>query len=169
MRVRKSIFKIIRLFNKSRAAKFLGVKVGKDCRLIIEDYGTEPWLIEIGNNVTITSGVKLLTHDGSTCLAKDEKGRRYKYGRITIGDNVFIGVNAIVLPGITIGNNVIIGAGSVVTRSVASDSVVTGNPARHIKSFTDTINYHLLYSISDQDWNKKCTFRENVEIFQNLK
>ncbi|WP_419912160.1 sugar O-acetyltransferase [Hoeflea sp.] len=52
---------------------------------------------------------------------------------VTIGDNVWIGGGAIVLPGITIGDNAIIGAGSVVTRDVATGSTVVGNPARAIE------------------------------------
>lgn len=169
MRIKKVIFKLIRFFSKNLAARFVGVRFGQNCRLIIEDFGTEPWLIEIGNNVTITSGVKLLTHDGSTWLARDENGRRYKYGRIKIGNNVFIGTNSIILPNITIEDNVIIGAGSVVTKSIVTNSVFVGNPAKYVKSYNDVINNYILNSISDKNWNKGKSYKENIEFFLESK
>lgn len=53
---------------------------------------------------------------------------------VIIGDNVWIGANATILPGVTIGNHVIIGAGSVVVRNIPDKSLVVGNPSRIIKS-----------------------------------
>lgn len=117
-------------------ARRLGVKVGESCRIYIQSWGSEPFLISIGDRVTITSGVKLLTHDGSTWLVRDQNGRRYqRYAPITIGSDVFIGVNTIVMPGVTIGSRVVIGAGSVVTKNIPDNSVAVGNPARVITSF----------------------------------
>ena len=52
---------------------------------------------------------------------------------ITIGNNVWIGAGVIVLAGVTIGDNTVVGAGSVVTKSIASNTVVAGNPAREIR------------------------------------
>jgi acetyltransferase-like isoleucine patch superfamily enzyme len=119
-------------------ARYLGVNVGERCRLYIYSWGSEPFLITIGNGVTIASGVVILTHDGSTGVIHDKNGSRYQhYSRVTIGSNVFIGVNSIIMPGIKIGNNVVIGAGSVVTKDVVDDSVVVGNPARIISTYTD--------------------------------
>lgn len=119
-----------------RYAQKLGVTVGDSCRIYISSWGSEPFLISIGDRVTITSGVKLLTHDGSTWLIRDEQGRRYqRYAPISIGSDVFIGVNTIVMPGVTIGSRVVIGAGSVVTKDVPDNSVAVGNPARVISSF----------------------------------
>jgi acetyltransferase-like isoleucine patch superfamily enzyme len=83
-------------------ARYKGVQVGDNCRVYTRNFGSEPWLISIGDKVTVTSGVVLLTHDGSTWLMNDEKGRRYLYRRIEIGNNVFIGVNSIVMPGVKI-------------------------------------------------------------------
>lgn len=80
--------------------------------------------------------MKLLTHDGSSWLVRDGQGRRYqRYAPISIGSDVFIGVNSIVMPGITIGSRVVIGAGSVVTKDVPDNSVAVGNPARVVSSF----------------------------------
>ena len=98
------------------------------------------WLIEIGDNVTLATGVKLLAHDASTSLI-DKVGT--KIGRITIGNNVFIGAYSIVLPGVTIGDNVVVGAGSVVTKDIPSNSVVAGNPAAFICSFDEYSRKHV--------------------------
>ena len=132
-------------------AKVLGVKVGSNCRIYIKEFGSEPWLISIGDNVTITSGVKLLTHDGSTWLIRDNRGRRYFYAKVTIGNNVFIGVNSIIMPGVIIGNNVIIGAGSVVTKSIPNGLIVAGNPARIIGEFKNFEDRALVQYCSDSD------------------
>lgn len=90
----------------------------------------EPYLIEIGNNVTISTNVELITHDN--CAIKLYEDATDFVGKITIGDNCFIGANTVVLPGVSIGENSIIGAGSVVTKSIPSDCVASGNPAKVI-------------------------------------
>jgi acetyltransferase-like isoleucine patch superfamily enzyme len=119
-------------------ARKKGVKIGENCRIYIKSWGSEPFLVSIGDNVTVTSGVKFITHDGSTCLVKDEQGKRYqRFAKIEVGSNVFIGVNTIVMPGVTIGSNVVIGAGSVVTKDIPDNSVAIGVPARVVTSFDD--------------------------------
>lgn len=128
------------VFGSIKYARKKGVTVGENCRLYIKSWGSEPFLISMGDNVTITSGVKLITHDGSTCLVKNNKGKRYqRFAPIKIGSNVFIGVNSIIMPGVTIGSNVVIGAGSVVTKDIPDDSVAIGVPAKVVSSFAD---YH---------------------------
>lgn len=71
-------------------------------------------------------------------MAHDNSLKRHigilKVGKVTIGNNVFIGAKSLILPNVTIGNNVIIGAGSVVVHSVPDNVVIAGNPARIIKS-----------------------------------
>lgn len=119
------------------AARARGVKIGDGCRIYTSSFGWEPWLISIGDRVTVTSGVQFITHDGATWLLRDEKGRRYRYAPIEIGNDVFIGVNSIILPGVRIGNRVIVGAGSVVSRSIPNNCVVAGVPARFIKTFDE--------------------------------
>lgn len=127
----------LRAFGGVRYARRLGVSVGEDCRVITTNFGTEPFLIEMGHRVTVAAGVVFLTHDGATWLLRDDSGRRQEYRRIVIGSNVFIGHSVILLPGVKIGDNVIIGAGTVVTRSIPSDSVVAGNPARFLCSYQE--------------------------------
>jgi acetyltransferase-like isoleucine patch superfamily enzyme len=142
--------------------KYIGVKFGKNCRIYVRNFGSEPWLINIGNNVTITSGVKILTHDGSLCLFQDDNGRRFSYNRVVIGDNVFIGVNSIILPGVIIGNNVIIGAGSVVTKSIPNNSIVGGNPAKFIKSFEEYKSNSLLYNVSESELDYSISYKNRI-------
>ena len=99
---------------------------------------SRPYLIKIGNNVQITRGVTILTHGFDWSVIKGKYGDILgSSGGVEIGDNVFIGMNSIVLKGCHIGNNVIIGAGSVITHSIKSDSVVAGNPARVLMSLDD--------------------------------
>lgn len=102
----------------------------------------------IGNNCTIT-GAYLLGHDASPTLFIDDlivhkdvwkNGSRRSYrAPIRIGDNVFIGVNAIILPGIHIGDNIVIAAGSIVSCDLESNFVYAGNPAKKIKSIEEYI------------------------------
>ena len=96
---------------------------------------TRPWLIEIGDNVRITIGVKFLTHGYDWSVLKGKYGEVLgSAGKVKIGDNCFIGMNTVILKGTTIGNNTIIGSGSLVTGGYPSDCVIAGNPARVICS-----------------------------------
>lgn len=124
---------IIHLKGKEHFARSKGAKIGENCSIRTKYFGTEPYLIEIGDNVTIAADVKLITHDGSGSLF----GRRFRYRKIIIGNNVFIGMNSIVLLGVKVGDNVIVGAGSVLTKSIPSNSVVAGNPANIIMTYEE--------------------------------
>ncbi len=141
----------------------IGGSVGENCRILTTSFGSEPWLISIGDHTTITSGVKLLTHDGSTWLVNDEKGRRYSFNRITIGSNVFVGVNSIVMPGVSIEDNVIVAAGSVVTKSVPQGTIVGGNPAKIIGSFDDYVERALAQFVSDDELDQNLDYRTRIE------
>lgn len=123
-------------YNKHKVySKYLGVKFGQNVRILhYPRWGSEPFLIEIGNNVTITRGVAFVNHDGGVALFRDEYSGLNSYGKIKVGSNVFIGINTIILPGVTIGDNVVIGAGSIVNKSIEPNLVVAGIPARKIKS-----------------------------------
>ena len=97
-------------------------------------WGTEPWIITLGNNVYITNGVRFVTHDGGTLLFRDQVPDLEITKPITIGNDVYIGNNVLLLPGVTIGNKVIIGAGAVVTHDIPDNSVAVGVPAKVIKT-----------------------------------
>ena len=86
--------------------------------------------VVIGDNCLITSGAKIISHDGSSRMIDQSD---YGEGEVKIGNNVFIGVNAVILRNVTIGDNSVIGAGAIVSKDVPSCSVVVGNPARVIK------------------------------------
>lgn len=144
-------------------ARYKGVKVGDSCRIYTTSFGSEPWMISIGNKVTITSGVILLTHDGSTWLMNDEKGRRYLYRRVEIGNNIFIGVNSIIMPGVKIEDNVIIAAGSIVTKSVPSGVIIAGNPAKIIGDYDAYQKEVLENYITDKDIDYTLDYQKRIE------
>lgn len=143
--------------------KSLGGTVGSNCRIYTTTFGSEPCLISIGNHVTITSGVKILTHDGATWLTRDQKGRRYSFKKTIIGNHVFIGVNSIIMPGVIIEDRVIVAAGSLVTKSIPSGSIVGGNPARIIGSYDSYEKRALEQFVSDEDLDKQLPYRERIE------
>jgi acetyltransferase-like isoleucine patch superfamily enzyme len=132
--------------NKILFLRTQGVRIGTDCDIITKanNFGSEPWLVEIGNHVTLTLGVTFITHDASSRLFRDKihgMNRHFgnRYGTIRILDNSFIGINAIILPGVTIGPDSIVGTGSLVTRTVPPSTVWAGNPARHICTLDEFI------------------------------
>lgn len=96
---------------------------------VVDD--TRAWMIEIGDNVSITQGVTILTHGYDWSVLKGKYGDVLgSAGHVRIGSNVFIGMNATILKGVTIGDNVVIGANSLINKDVPSDCVVVGNPQR---------------------------------------
>lgn len=107
-----------------------GITVGEKCRIFTNVTSTEPYLISIGDHVTISSGVSFITHDNG--IIKVLEGKTDVVGPVTVGDRCFIGMNSTLLPGVTLGENCIVGAGSVVTRSFPPHTVLAGNPARAI-------------------------------------
>lgn len=112
-----------------------GLKLGKDYNIqgecIIDP--SHCWLIEIGDRVTLAPRVHILAHDAST---KHALGYTV-LGGVAIGSDVFVGAGTIILPCVEIGDKVIIGAGSVVSRSIPSNSVAVGNPAKVIGTYDD--------------------------------
>jgi maltose O-acetyltransferase len=117
-----------------------GLKLGVNCYIVssVKIDASFPWLISIGDNCTVTANVVILSHDAST---KRDLGFS-KIGVVTIGNNVFIGAGAVILPNVRVGNDVIIGAGSVIADNIPDNSVVVGNPARVICTKQEFINRH---------------------------
>lgn len=115
--------------------KARGMKVGKDVIFIeAPAFGSEPYLIEIGDRTKITAGCTFINHDGAMyvirTMAKYEDARNF--GRIKLGSNCFVGNNCTFLPGSQMGNNCILGAGSVLNSSMPDNSVYAGVPAKFI-------------------------------------
>lgn len=143
MRMLEIIRQLIRWYEKRDPVKYgrkIGVEIGEKCSFTTCPlWGSEPYLITIGNRVRFSGEVMLITHDGGTWVFRENE--KYKnvvrYGGITIGNNVFIGARTIILPNVHIGDNVVVGAGSVVTKSIPSGEVWGGNPAHFISRTSD--------------------------------
>lgn len=125
--------------------KKMGINIVGTPKFISPDVyfdGTDYSLISIGDNVTISREVMLLTHDYSLTNAMATLGKRIERGEgelymlssISIDDNSFIGARTSLLPGTHIGKNVIVGACSVVKGTIPDDSIVVGNPCKIIGS-----------------------------------
>lgn len=144
----------------------MGMKVGKNFKrlhgVILDP--SHCWLIEIGDNVTMAPRVHILCHDAST---KHYLGYT-KIGRVTIGDNVFIGAESVVLPGVTIGNNVIIGANSTVTRDIADNSVVAGSPAKMICTLDAYLEKEKARMKLSPCYGDEYTLRQNVPMEKRM-
>lgn len=115
--------------------KSRGLKVGKGVIFIeAPKFGSEPYLIEIGDRTKITANCTFINHDGAMYVIRsmDKYKDARNFGRIKIGKNCFIGNNCTILPGVEMGNNCILGAGSVLNSSTPPNSVFAGVPARFI-------------------------------------
>jgi acetyltransferase-like isoleucine patch superfamily enzyme len=113
-----------------------GVKIGERVDLIggsPHTFGSEPYLVTIGDDVTISHDVDFITHDGGLRVVRDRWPGAYVYAPITIGHRAFIGAHAVLMPGVTIGDGAVVGVGSVVTRDVPPGTVVAGVPARPVR------------------------------------
>lgn len=124
----KLYLKYLRKHNEIAYWRKQGVFIGNGTKLynVKFDVG-HPWLISIGDDCILTN-CRILTHDASTykLLGKSV------VAKVSIGNNVFIGMDSIILCGVKIGNNAIVGAGSIVTKDVEENTVVAGNPAHVI-------------------------------------
>ncbi|NEG55144.1 acyltransferase [Bifidobacterium platyrrhinorum] len=124
-----------------RYYKKLGLKIGRYCEILNGwNFGSEPYLIALGDYVRVAAGVRFITHDGGVWVLR----HRYPSLKdvdllkpIRVGNNVHIGMNAIIMPGVTIGDNCIIGCSAVVTHDVPDDSVAVGIPARVIENIDE--------------------------------
>lgn len=154
-----------------KLAKKCGVNIGENNYVNSIFWSTEPYLITIGDNCQITNDVKLLTHGGANVLRQNDR-EFDTFGKIKIGNWVYIGSRALIMPGVEIGDNVLIAAGSVVTKSLPSGIVVAGNPAKYIctieeyksrneryntksKSLSNEKKKELLLSLSDESFIHK--------------
>ena len=98
-----------------------GTVIGRNVRLYGRVDRVNPHLVSIGDNVVVGLGSRIIAHG-------PVRGGR----PVSIGSDVYIGANAILLPGVTVGDGCVVGAGAVVTDDVAPMKIVAGNPARVI-------------------------------------
>ena len=129
-----------------------GMKIGNGCSINTWNFLEECYLIEIGDNVQITAGVRIFTHGGGYVLRKLCPNFDC-FGKVCIGNNVYIGNNAMIMPGITIGDNVVIGAGSIVTKNVPDNVVIAGNPAKIVCSIDNYRDKYLQYNLDCKHMN----------------
>jgi len=119
-----------------------GVRIGEGVEIFganLFTFGSEPYLVSIGDRVTISHGVDFITHDGGMRVARAKFPDAYLYGRIQVADDCFLGARCILLPGARVGVGSVIGSGSVVTGEIPPGVVAVGAPAKPVKSVEDYI------------------------------
>ena len=132
-------------------AKFIGVNIGSDNLIKKTHWSSEPYLITIGSHCQLTD-CKIHTHGGGVVV-------RHLYpsfdvfGKVKIGDYCYIGTGSQIMPGVTIGNHVLIAAGSIVTKSVPSNVVIAGNPAKIICSIKDFLEKNKNFDLGTKGLN----------------
>lgn len=136
----------------------LGVRLGTSVSIIEPIspviFSSEPYLISIGSNTTISFDVAFVTHDAATRVIRnlpDGNNETVIYGPISVGENCFIGCRTTILPNVNIGNNTIIGAGSLVNSSIPDNVVAAGVPCKVICTLEEYRKKHkneFLYMVS---------------------
>lgn len=159
MALKKILEYIIKLFCRlffslEKQALMAGVNLGKNNFIASRFWSTEPYLITIGNNCQITAGVKMFTHGGCQVL-RDKYPDFDVFGKITIGNYVYIGSNTLINAGVTIEDNVLIASGSVVTKSLKARAVYGGNPAKYICSLDEYEKRNITKNVSSKHFSKE--------------
>ena len=143
MRIKNISSNIKKRINPSKYWMERGLNAGNNLDIHPSvSFGSEPYLIRLGNNVRITKNVQFITHDGGVIVIRnliEEFKDADLFGTIQVGDNVHIGVNAVIMPGVKIGSNCIIGCGAIVTRDIPCNSVAVGCPARVIETISEYV------------------------------
>lgn len=118
------------IVNKLRSS---GIKIGKNTHVFSNIITSEPYLIEIGENCTISTDVAFITHDASVGAFLGRNNFSDLCGKIIIGNQCFVGNNSILLYGVHLPDKTLVAAGSVVTKSCSEPGcILGGNPAKVI-------------------------------------
>ena len=155
--LRSLYLKICSSESRIRYYRKQGVKIGNGCFIANDvNFGSEPYLVTIGDNVRLTENVSFSNHDGGLWVVR----RLYKEYEnvdiikpIVVGNNVHIGVDAVILPGVKIGNNCIIGYGAIVTKDIPDNCIAVGVPARVIETIDEYIGKNKDLFISTKRMN----------------
>lgn len=175
MKLLKRIYSFfLKRISYERYAKKIGVSIGNNCRLLGEpNFGTEPYLISIGDHVSISGGCAFLTHEGAHWVLKgldSSYNTTFGFGRIRICNNVYIGYGCTVLRGVTIGENTIVGACSLVNRSLEPNCVYAGVPVRKICTLEEWKKKFLAdmpeYNLEEYKKNRKQVILQIVDSFK---
>lgn len=151
-------------------ARFIGVKLGANPIINTKYFGSEPYLIEIGDNVRTSINVYFLNHDGAAHVVRNlykEFEQADIFKKIIIGNNVWIGINVTILSGTKIGDNVIIGAGSIVRGELKPNSVYAGVPVRYICSieeYKEKNSRYFINTLSTERSKKEKILREMFSV-----
>ena len=122
--------------------------------------------VKIGDNCFMAPNVAIYT--AGHPIYPNTRNSMFEYGKeVTIGDNVWIGGNTVVCPGVHIGDNVVIGAGSVVTKDIPAWSVAAGNPCRVIRKITEEDKRNLFHNeeIDEEAWNIICASERKGDTY----
>ena len=156
-----------------------GARIGDGTRLNceIDSFGTEPYLISVGQDCLLAYDIHLITHDGGVKVLSTLNyfnGERMDImAPIRIGNNVYIGSGAYIMPGVTIGDNCIIGTASVVTKDIPANSVAVGIPAKVIKTIDEYYETakerQWLYPTARMSQADKKAYFDNLHIMDGSK
>ena len=135
-------------------ARHLGVNIGQNCFIDTRHWGSEPYLITIGDNVQVTAGVRIYTHGGAHVVRRKFPNFDM-FGKVVIEDWAYIGSCSLIMPGVTIGQGSMVAAGSIVTKSVPPGMVVAGNPAKVICKVEDYIERNQKYNLNSKGMDSK--------------
>lgn len=138
-----------------------GMQIGERCRIFSNIQSNEPYMIRIGDNVTVSGHVTFCTHDNGIIKVIEDKTD--VVGPITVGNDCFIGMHSILMLGVTLGDNCIVGAGSVVTHSFPPHTVLAGNPARRICSTEEYADKYRDKAVNSKD---SAGFRTRKEFYE---
>ena len=156
-RIINAICKMI--MTPKRYARFIGVKFGKNCLIATKNWSSEPYLIEIGDNVQVTHNVSIHTHGGSH-VARKMIPDFDMFGKVIIKNGAYIGAYAQIMPGVTIGEGSLIAAGSIVTKSIPAGVVVAGNSAKYVCTVEEYIERNKKYNLG----TKGLSFEEKKKV-----
>lgn len=163
--------------NKSRWLIKQGAIVGEGNRFNcdVDAFGSEPWFIKMGNDCLIAQNVHFITHDGGIKVLNSLDyfdDRMDCMGVIELGNNVYIGMGAYIMPNVRIGDNVIVGANSVVTHNIPSNTVVAGVPAKIIKTIDE---YHKsllakksVFPTATMSMKQKKMYFRDIDLFDKM-